>query len=143
MLHPNIFGYSFGTLCGIRIYSDIRSCPFYDIRSSLGVVLFRAELIPSVRLQRFPPWGSIPTRQQFCPLVADMDFINALGCFYGWEFNLKDVVLRRVISQPPAKAGWEVGMMRDTLELRRPRTRSCRGTIRRLAQTSPRSPCPR
>ena len=36
MLHPNIFIYSFGTYCGIRIYSDICLCPFYDIRSSLG-----------------------------------------------------------------------------------------------------------
>ena len=33
--HPNIFGYSFVKLCGIRIYSDICSGPFWDIHSSL------------------------------------------------------------------------------------------------------------
>ena len=38
MLHPNILGYSFGTKCGIQIYSDIYSCPFYDIRSSMFFV---------------------------------------------------------------------------------------------------------
>ena len=35
MLHMNIFSYSFGTYCGLQIYSDICSCPIYDIRSSL------------------------------------------------------------------------------------------------------------
>ena len=40
MLHPNIFGYSFGTLCGIRICLDIRLCPFYYIRSSLAWHVF-------------------------------------------------------------------------------------------------------
>ena len=28
MWHPNIFGYLFGKLCGIQIYSDICSGPF-------------------------------------------------------------------------------------------------------------------
>ena len=36
MLHLNIFGYWFGTECGIQIYSDIHTCPFYDICSSLA-----------------------------------------------------------------------------------------------------------
>ena len=31
--HQNIFGYLFCTLCGIQIYSDILSVPFYDICS--------------------------------------------------------------------------------------------------------------
>ena len=35
MLHPNIFGYLFGTYCDIRIYLETHSCPFYDIHSSL------------------------------------------------------------------------------------------------------------
>ena len=35
MLRPNIFGYLFGTYCGIQIYLDICLCPFYDICSSL------------------------------------------------------------------------------------------------------------
>ena len=35
MWHPNIFVYSFGTYCSIRIYLNICLCQFYDICSSL------------------------------------------------------------------------------------------------------------
>ena len=37
MWHPNIFGYSSGRQCDIQIYSDLRSCPFYDICSPLDL----------------------------------------------------------------------------------------------------------
>ena len=35
MWHSNIFRYLLDKLCGIRIYFNIRLCPFYDIRSLL------------------------------------------------------------------------------------------------------------
>ena len=38
MCHPNIFGYLFGKLCEIQIYSDLPSGPFYDICSKLCTV---------------------------------------------------------------------------------------------------------
>ena len=44
MLHSNIFRYSPGTYCCIRIYSDICSCHFYYICSSLpGVICYILE----------------------------------------------------------------------------------------------------
>ena len=36
MWHPNLFGYLLGTKCGIQTYSDICSCQFYYISSSLA-----------------------------------------------------------------------------------------------------------
>ena len=37
--HQNIFGYSFGTLCGIQIFSYICLSPFYEICSSLAPII--------------------------------------------------------------------------------------------------------
>ena len=40
MWHLNMFGYSFGKLCDIQVFLDIRLCPFYYIRS-LGLLIIR------------------------------------------------------------------------------------------------------
>ena len=76
--HPNIFVYLFGTWCGIQMYSDICSCPFYDIRSSL-MTCVPATMCVKGWFQKFD--------LRILKSVTCLGFSNIEEFYQGWNFG--------------------------------------------------------